>query len=236
MLRATKVRQTALALALSVGAGLTLAACGEAPPAAQPPVTTPTPPTVATSVPSPPPPASPMSPSITPPTTPSHAPPSTSAHAPATTSAPSTGTQAAPQPGGGRCHTSMLSGQVSSGSPGAGQRYATLTLTNSSGQPCTIFGYGGLQLIGEDGTALPTDLERTPAPPPQLIHLEPGKSVSANLHWGAIPGENEAATGTCQPEPVQALVTPPDETDPLVVSWSMGPVCQQGRIEGSAYQ
>lgn len=134
-----------------------------------------------------------------------------------------------------RCHTSMLSGEVRPGSPGAGQRYADLVLTNTSGQTCDLYGYGGLQLVDTAGAPLPTDLSRVANPGPMMITLSPGESASKTLHWTAFPSAGEPADRPCQPEPNGARVIPPDETDPLSVDWSLGPVCGFGSIEGSAY-
>src|SRR3954451_24349258 len=130
-----------------------------------------------------------------------------------------------------RCHTSELTGRLAPGSPGAGQRFATLTLTDTGGQTCTIDGYGGLGLAGSDGHALPTRQVRTPSPAPALVTLHAGQAVSAQLHWGAVTGTGDAAPGPCQPTPPTLRVIPPDETDALSVPWSLGPVCEQGSID-----
>ncbi|GAA2338007.1 DUF4232 domain-containing protein [Saccharopolyspora halophila] len=140
-----------------------------------------------------------------------------------------------PEPRAGRCHTSMLSGSMGRVEPGAGQRYAELTLTNSSNETCDIYGYGGLRLVDEAGNPLPTNLTRSPNPGPTLIELSPGESASATLHWTAVPHEGEPTDGPCQPTPATAQITPPDETDWLPVDWTGGPVCGRGDIEGSAY-
>ena len=50
--------------------------------------------------------------------------------------------------GPSECRTADLSVQLKPGSPGAGQRYATVVLTNTSGHTCTVTGYGGLALLG----------------------------------------------------------------------------------------
>jgi hypothetical protein len=134
-----------------------------------------------------------------------------------------------------RCHTSMLAGTLQPAEAGAGHRYAELVLRNVSGEPCRIYGYGGLQLVDEQGNPLPTQLDRVANPGPSLITLEPGDSVSASLHWTAVPHGDEPVDGPCQPTPAAAEVIPPDETDPLRVEWTMGPVCGYGAIEGSAY-
>jgi hypothetical protein len=134
-----------------------------------------------------------------------------------------------------RCHTSMLSGSMGRVEAGAGQRYAELILTNTSGASCNIYGYGGLRLVDEAGGPLPTDLTRSPDPAPTPIELSPGEAASATLHWTAIPHDGEPIDGPCQPTPVTAQIIPPDETEPLPVSWTGGPVCGRGDIEGSAY-
>ncbi|MEV0699138.1 DUF4232 domain-containing protein [Saccharopolyspora sp. NPDC050389] len=134
-----------------------------------------------------------------------------------------------------RCHTSMLTGSVQNSEAGAGQRYAELVLRNSSNETCTLYGYGGMQLVDGSGQAVPTKMERTPNPGPGLITLAPGESASATLHWTAVPHEGEPMDGPCQPTPARAQVIPPDETDALSVTWNVGPVCGFGTINGSAY-
>lgn len=142
---------------------------------------------------------------------------------------------ATPQPATERCHTSMLSGSLLSSGQGAGQRYADLTLRNDSEQTCTLYGYGGLQLIGSDGQPLPTTLERTTNPGPAMTRLAPGETASATLRWSVVSHGDEPIDRPCQPEPATARVTPPDETDPLTITWDNGVVCGAGSIDGSAY-
>ncbi|MGZ4641583.1 MAG: DUF4232 domain-containing protein [Blastococcus sp.] len=170
----------------------------------------------------------------------------------ATTSGPSgtPGPTATPTTGGGspttapaggspgtvdRCHTSELTGSLVPGSPGAGQRYATLVLRDTGGQRCTIHGYGGLGLVGADGHALPTTQVRAPSPAPVTVLLTPGGTVSSQLHWSVVPGPGDSQTAACQPTPTTLRVIPPDETDALSVHWDLGPVCSKGTIEQRAY-
>ncbi|MEU6269341.1 DUF4232 domain-containing protein [Saccharopolyspora shandongensis] len=134
-----------------------------------------------------------------------------------------------------RCHTSMLTGTVEGAEAGAGQRYADLVLRNSSNETCTLYGYGGMQLVDASGQAVPTKMERTPNPGPGLITLAPGESARATLHWTAVPHEGEPMEGPCQPTPARAQVIPPDETDALSVTWNVGAVCGFGEIDNSAY-
>ncbi|MCO1578316.1 DUF4232 domain-containing protein [Crossiella sp. SN42] len=135
----------------------------------------------------------------------------------------------------GRCTAEHLRGELKPGDSGAGQRYATLVVTNTGKTNCTLYGYGGLALLDGSGNALRTKLERKANPGPKLVTLRPGGKAGKDLHWGAVPGEGEPATGQCQPSPAKISVIPPDERTPFELTWSLGPVCQQGKIEGSAY-
>ena len=65
-----------------------------------------------------------------------------------------------------QCSTAGLSAQLKPGSPGAGQRFATMVLTNTSGSTCTVHGYGGMALLGAPGQGVPTDLRRVAIPHP----------------------------------------------------------------------
>lgn len=134
-----------------------------------------------------------------------------------------------------RCHSSMLTGSLRPGSPGAGQRYADLVLRNQSSQPCTIYGYSGLQLVDSTGHLLPTTVTRS-NPGPQPVTLNPGQSSVETLHWTAVATGDEPISGPCEPQPASVQVIPPDETNALTVSWnSMGEVCDHGRFDSSAF-
>ncbi len=129
----------------------------------------------------------------------------------------STGTGA---PGPSRCHTSELSASLTAGEPGAGQRYATLSLTNTSARTCTVFGYGGMQPLDAARRQLPIVLTRDTGRPATLIRLAPGASVRRTIHWNAVPPSSQPC-----PTPAYASIIPPDETSPLVIGWSLGPIC-----------
>jgi hypothetical protein len=129
-----------------------------------------------------------------------------------------------------RCHTSELAGSLRPGSPGAGQRYAVLVLTNLSSRTCWVYGYVGMQLQDGAGHPLPTNVIRAPATP-ATISLQPGDTAFALLHWSAVNGPGDSPSAQCQPDPASVQVTPPDETTQLVIPWSYGMVCQQGRID-----
>jgi Protein of unknown function (DUF4232) len=148
-----------------------------------------------------------------------------------TPSAGSSGTQAQ---GPGRCHTSMLSAVVTLGNPGAGQRYAFLVLTNTSGVPCQVFGYPGMRLANASSQPIVTRVSRV-APTPQLVTLTPGQRAYTLLHWTIVPGSDETPA-TCEPVPSVLLVTPPDETATLRTSWPGGSVCQHGVIDVTPFK
>ncbi|MDQ6875696.1 MAG: DUF4232 domain-containing protein [Actinomycetota bacterium] len=121
------------------------------------------------------------------------------------------------------------------GSPGAGQRYATIVLTNHGSSICLLYGYGGMQLLDAARHPLPTKMHRVASPAPRRIEFRPGASASSQLHWTAVPGSEDVAGPACQPVPAFAEITPPDQRDFLMVAWSMGSVCQQGSIDQNAY-
>ncbi|AXB41438.1 hypothetical protein A4R43_01945 [Amycolatopsis albispora] len=133
------------------------------------------------------------------------------------------------------CAADQLTGTLEPGSPGAGQRYATLVLTNKSGPACTVDGYGDLRLADADDTALPTDSWREPDPAPTPVVLAQGDAAQRELHWTVVRAPEEPADGPCQPEPERLEVTPPDRAGLIPVPWSFGPVCQHGWLGGGAY-
>jgi hypothetical protein len=132
------------------------------------------------------------------------------------------------------CSTAELSAKLLPGSPGAGQRYATVVLTNAGGRTCSVTGYGGLALLGAPGQGVPTDLRRVPTPAPHTVVLAPGASARSLLHWGAFPAGDESGAA-CEPTATGVVVTPPDQTTALLRPWSFGPVCQHGLIQQNAY-
>lgn len=132
------------------------------------------------------------------------------------------------------CRTADLGVALKAGSPGAGQRYATVVLTNTSGRTCTVTGYGGLGLLGAPGQGVPTDLRREPSPAPRAVPLAPGGSARSLLHWAVVPAGDEPGAA-CEPTATTVVVTPPDQTTAALRPWTFGPVCQHGMIHQNAY-
>lgn len=135
--------------------------------------------------------------------------------------------------GPGRCHTAMLSAHVTLGSPGAGQRYAFLVLTNIAGVTCQVLGYPGMQLANAAGPIV-TRVSRVAATP-QLLTVTQGQHVYSQLHWTVVPATSETSN-PCEPVPTVLHVTPPDETTTLSTSWPGGSVCQQGAIDVTPFK
>lgn len=158
---------------------------------------------------------------------------STTTSSSTTSSTTSTTTTTAPDT---TCQVSQLAAQLTEGSPGAGQRYATLVFTNNGGQPCTMLGFIGMQLRGMGGATLPTNVVRNSSVPSSTVTLAPGAKAFTVLHWGAVASGNEPTNGPCQPTPNQVQITPPNNTSFLVQPWTFGEVCQQGQIDVNAMQ
>ncbi|MEU9592802.1 DUF4232 domain-containing protein [Streptomyces sp. NPDC048193] len=118
----------------------------------------------------------------------------------------------------GRCHTSGLRASVGRVDPGAGQRNFPLVLTNTSERTCTLYGYPGAAFEDASGRQLGPDPERAPASP-RTVTLAPGGSAWAGLSFSS-PQISGARTAT----PAELVVTPPDERDPIEVTWKDGEV------------
>lgn len=155
--------------------------------------------------------------------------------APSSSASPAEAANESAAPAVKRCDASVLKGAVEPTDAGAGNRYGKFVVTNAGTMPCTLNGYSGFQLQTADGAAVPTKLERKADPGPKAISLAPGTKAVANLHWSIVPAGDEPVDKPCEPEATQVAAIPPDETAPLSVPWTYGPVCSGGRIEISAF-
>jgi hypothetical protein len=158
---------------------------------------------------------------------PTHATPPGSPSAPAASPSAPSPTKATPV--GTRCHTSELTASFGRQDAGAGQRYTTIVLGNRSGRTCTVYGYGGMQPLDSAKRQLPVTLTRDRSRRPTPVRLAPGSQVSKVIHWTVVPSGAQEC-----PRPAYAAVTPPDETDPIVIAWPFEEVCG-GRIDGFPY-
>lgn len=134
----------------------------------------------------------------------------------------------------GRCHTAGLRGELHLFSwPGqaGSEQDAELGLTNTSGQPCVVYGYPGLQLFGADGRSHPTTVDRATTKPPTAVTLAPGATAWSLIAWSFMPSGDEAnSSPLCGGKMTQLKVIPPDETTQLTVSAGIGTVCDHGKL------
>jgi len=171
----------------------------------------------------------------TPSTQPSQASSGSAIVLPPSTPAPS----ASPSPsasGAPRCHTTDLSPSVAvvAGSQAAGSELMNLTLTNTSGHVCTIFGYPGMMLQDQNGNGQATTVTRNRSMTPKTITLADNGAASTTVRFGFdVPGPGEPASGPCEPASYSLLVTPPDETTQLTAPIGGGPVtvCEKGTLD-----
>lgn len=166
------------------------------------------------------------SPSPSPSPTPSPSP----SPAPTATSTPTTTPTVTPTPATGgltRCLVSQLS--LSTGQPnaGAGSVEQTFIFTNNGGAPCALVGYPGMQLLGNGGTHLPTQVLRTPGAEP-TVTLAPSGTASFLAQWHSQTGY----TTPCQTSE-QVEVTPPNAYSYLVITQSIT-ACPSGQINVTA--
>jgi Protein of unknown function (DUF4232) len=149
------------------------------------------------------------------------------------TPAPTSNARAPATPVPGRCHTADLNARLRIYHiPGPHYHYAALVLTNRSRRTCRVYGYGGVQILDAARHPLPTHQVRDPNAPPHRVLLPPGASAYSQLHWSVMAGVGE--TEPCQPTATYLLITPPDETQPITITWSPG-ACSHGRIDQTAY-
>lgn len=129
-----------------------------------------------------------------------------------------------------RCTVAKLDGSFRNQSAGAGNRFVTLVLTNTSRTTCSLFGYPGGQLLGARDRDLPTTFVRNRSRTPKTVVLTAGQSALSQFRWGAVAGRGEPTNGPCEPTPARIEITPPNATQHLVLPWRMGPVCERGAI------
>ncbi|MGW0336393.1 DUF4232 domain-containing protein, partial [Streptomyces sp. NPDC003011] len=134
----------------------------------------------------------------------------------------STGATDAPAATNGRCRTSELRAWVGRNNPGAGQSNFPIVLTNTSARVCTVRGYPGAAFLDASGRQLGPDPERSAATP-ETVTLAPGKSA-----WAGLSFSSPEVSGARAATPAALLVTPPDERDPLKVTWTAGRVPVSG--------
>jgi hypothetical protein len=123
---------------------------------------------------------------------------------------------------GTRCHTSDLRASVGKNDPGAGQENFPVVLTNRSGRTCTVYGYPGAAFVNASGKQVGPDPKRSSGKA-TTVALAPGASA-----WAGLTFSNPLVSGAHSTTPAAILITPPDETTSLKVTWSQGAVPTSG--------
>ncbi|GAA3814283.1 DUF4232 domain-containing protein [Nocardioides panacisoli] len=93
-------------------------------------------------------------------------------------------------------------------------RYGFVVLTNTSGAPCWVRGYGGISYAGDDGEQVGAAADRTAGDTP-TVTIAPGGTARSEL---AETSSGPYSAHTCRPAKAVALrVYIPDETDSQLV-------------------
>ena len=163
---------------------------------------------------------------------------STSTSSPPSTAVPPTSsTSTTGATGLTTCLATQLSIVPLQGNGAAGTIYQTFSLTNTSSTTCTLDGYPGMQLLGSQGTSIPTNVVRgglgggAPAAAgqaPALVTLAPDQVASFAFQYEDVPVGNE----TSCPTSAKAEITPPNDVTFAVVTLQIAP-CGGGTVHVS---
>jgi hypothetical protein len=137
------------------------------------------------------------------------------------------------------CLASALAGAFAGvpGSAGAGQITYRLRLTNQGDSACSLGGVPDAQLLAQDGSSLPTNIE--PARPSDTnaghVVLSPGDAAVADARFSPdVPGTGDNSGPQCEPKAHTLRVTVGSgEVDAPVTPAT--PVCERGSLFFSAY-
>jgi Protein of unknown function (DUF4232) len=112
------------------------------------------------------------------------------------------------------CATSALRVKLGIGQGYAGGVYEVIDFTNTSGSPCTLYGYPGVSLVsGPPYTQIGLAAKRGATAPVKRITLAPGATANALLQ---IVDALNFPPATCAPTKATALkVYPPNQTAPV---------------------
>jgi hypothetical protein len=130
-----------------------------------------------------------------------------------------------PSPGGlARCQAVQLEVGYLNSSSGTGHTVGEFEFRSTSGAPCYLYGYVGIQMLDGDGTALETHVVRDPVASVTSVTLAPGspalgKAGTGHAHFVLEWVSNCDITAThYNPEtPATVEITPPDETSSIKI-------------------
>jgi hypothetical protein len=154
----------------------------------------------------------------------------------APTTAPPTHASAAVTAASTRCHTSQLTAAFGDQGGAAGTILGYIRLSNTGGVTCTLYGYIGMGLLDSAKHPLPSTVVRGGGMgsekqlPKTLVTLAPGQVAHVQYSFSDVP----SGTATSCPASTYVQITPPDETDYLLVTEHLAPC--QGQIGIGAVQ
>ena len=137
------------------------------------------------------------------------------------------------------CLASALAGAFAGipGSAGAGQISYRLRLTNQGDSACSLTGVPSAQLLAQNGSKLPTNIE--PARPSDTnaapVVLSPGDAAIADARFSPdVPGTGDVQGPQCEPKAYTLRVTVGSgEVDAPITPAT--PVCERGSLFFSSY-
>jgi hypothetical protein len=147
------------------------------------------------------------------------------------------------------CDTAGLAATtfIVKGSQGMGHELLNVTLINLNDPTCTLDGFPGFQLMGEDqhgqpGADQPTIVIQDPAITKTLITLAPNREASTTVRIDDdVPAAGEPESGPCEPDSYYLGVTPPGNAN-QVIERINGPmatagvtVCEHGTLDVLAF-
>ncbi|MEQ3553122.1 DUF4232 domain-containing protein [Pseudonocardia nematodicida] len=151
------------------------------------------------------------------------APPSAASAAPSSPAAPTSEEYEVPGAGqepGAMCNYDALTAALGETTGEAGQRHTIVVWTNGTTTPCTMTGFGGVDLQGPDDPMGPTYSLPRAEKEPATVDLGPGDTAHTTITW--LPPQDGSGW-----TPTELVVTPPDETRSFTLDWPGGAVLRQ---------
>ncbi|MEU4377515.1 DUF4232 domain-containing protein [Pseudonocardia alni] len=116
-----------------------------------------------------------------------------------------------------RCTSSTVQALVGT-TLGDNQKDTTVVWRNTSDAPCTMTGFGGVDLRGPDDPQFgPSYSLPRAGEEPTAVVVKPGGTAHTVITW--LPGDSWT--------PTDIVVTAPDETTSTTLKWDQGPVSRQ---------
>ncbi|MCM3846420.1 DUF4232 domain-containing protein [Pseudonocardia sp. DR1-2] len=116
-----------------------------------------------------------------------------------------------------RCTSSTVQASVGT-TLGDNQKDTTIVWRNTSDAPCTMTGFGGVDLRGPDDPQFgPSYSLPRAGEDPTAVVVKPGGTAHTVITW--LPGDSWT--------PTDIVVTAPDEATSTTLKWDQGPVSRQ---------